>query len=477
MARIVALMVLVLAPTFVAAGEPKRPNVLIVLSDDHSARIAGCYGNRDVRTPNLDRLATKGVRLDRYYVTTPQCVPSRASLMTGRSPIDLQMTRFSAPLPREHRVFPEILRERGYFAGVAGRSYHLDGAAKNDVSARLLDQYRLKTFPDRLDYVKSAGTRVEILRQFREFLDLVPKGKPFVLQLCFSDPHRPLDSVGIAPTDPAKITLPSFFPDTPLVREDFARYLDEVSRFDLDVGTIVEELRRRGLLDDTLLVVSGDNGGALFRGKGTLYDLGLRVPFVAHWPGRIPAGRTSTALASGEDLAPTLLEAAGLPVPKEMTGKSFLATLEGKAGPERKYVFAQRGAHGSGLPGTSAAFDLSRCVISAKHKLIYNALGHFPYHPVDFAGDPMWKDLQKKNADGTLDAKFRRLYFDAPRPMFELYDIEADPDECTNRYASGDHAAARREHLESLHEWMLLQRDFVPLPIPPDVTPKKKKAK
>jgi len=482
MTRRASIVLLALALALVRSGpasaqeKPARPNILIVLSDDHSARFVGCYGNKDVRTPNIDKLAAKGMRFDRFYVTTPQCVPSRASLMTGRSPIDLQMTRFSAPLPREHRVYPEILRAQGYFAGVAGRTYHLDGSAKTGASGKVFDQYNLRTFADRLDYVKTAGQRAEILKQFRGFLDSVPKGKPFVLQLCFSDPHRPLDNVGLKEThDPKKIALPSFFPDTQLVREDFARYLDEVSRFDLDVGTILAELAQRGLLDNTLVIIGGDNGGALFRGKGTLYDLGLRVPFVVHWPDHVPAGKTSAAILSGEDLAPTMLEAAGIPVSKEMTGKSFLPLLKGKEAAQRKFVFAQRGAHGSGLPGNSAAFDLSRCAISERYKLIYNALGHLPYHPVDFAGDPMWKEVKSMHDAGKLPERLSKLYFTTPRPMFELYDLKDDPDELRNLYNSAEHTQVQRGHLEALHEWMILQRDFVPLPIPPDAPAKKKK--
>src|SRR5262245_7432925 len=106
--------------------QTKRPNILIVLSDDHSSAHVGCYGNADIRTPNLDRFAGEGMRFKRAYVTTPQCVPSRASIMAGRSPISIQMTRFSAPLPIDVPIFPEIMRASGYFAGVAGRTYHLD---------------------------------------------------------------------------------------------------------------------------------------------------------------------------------------------------------------------------------------------------------------------------------------------------------------------------------------------------------------
>src|SRR5581483_1239638 len=147
-------------------------------------------------------------------------------------PVAIAMTRFSAPLPAEVKVFPELLRERGYYAGDAGRTYHLDGSRLPPESQAVFDRYGLRTFPKRLDYVKTGATNAVALAQLKEFLDQVPKGKPFVLQLCSSDPHRPLDKGAIpSPHDPQRLKLPVHFPDTPLVREDFARYYDEIARF------------------------------------------------------------------------------------------------------------------------------------------------------------------------------------------------------------------------------------------------------
>src|SRR5262249_18290668 len=158
---------------------------------------------------------------------------------------------------------------------------------------------------------------------------------------------------------------------------------------------VLKELEDRKLAEDTLVLFMGDNGASQFRGKGTLYEFGVRVPLVVRWPGKVKPGSSADELVSGEDLAPTLLEAAGLTPPKEMTGKSFLKRLLDMPFAGRKYVFAERGAHGSGLPTNSAAFDLGRCVVTQKHKLIYNALWQIPYWPVDFAGDPHWKELQQ----------------------------------------------------------------------------------
>ena len=166
-------------------------------------------------------------------------------------------------------------------------------------------------------------------------------------------------------------------------------------------------------------------------------------------------------------MAPTFLEAAGAEVPKEMTGKSFLKLLKGEPFEGRRYVFAERGAHGQGLPTNTANFDLGRCVISKKHKLIYNALWQLPYWPVDFAGDAMWKELQQMHKDGKLSPEIDRLYFAPTRPMFELFDLEADPSELKNLAGTKEAAAVERELKGALEEWMILQRDFLPLPVPP----------
>lgn len=465
---LIAVVLLTVLGSGLVVAQPVRPNLLVILSDDHCVPHLGCYGNSEIKTPNIDKFATEAMRFDRYYVMCPQCVPSRATLMTGRSPIGIQMTRFSAPLPAEVKTYPEHLRIAGYFAGVAGRNYHLDGVAQVPESRAVFEKHQLQTFSKRLDFVKTATGSKAILEQYREFLDAVPKGKPFFLQLCFNDPHRPLDEKAIAnPHDPAKLKLPAHYPDTKLVREDFARYYDEIARFDRDVGDVLAELARRGLAENTLVVVSGDNGASQFRGKGTLYEFGIHVPLLVRWPGKVKSKTHSADLISGEDLAPTLLDAAGLTPPKEMTGRSFLKVLQGEAHEGRKYVFAERGAHGSGLPTGSAPFDLGRCVVSKRHKLIYNVLWQIPYQPVDFIATPMWKELEEMNKAGKLSAELSKLYFAPTRPMFELYDLEADPAEMKNLAGTSDVAAVEKELKTALQEWMILERDFVPLPIPP----------
>jgi N-sulfoglucosamine sulfohydrolase len=460
---------LLLAPLARLPAAESKPNVLLILSDDQSYPHVGCYGNKDIMTPNLDRFAAEGKRFDRAYVTCPQCVPSRASIFTGRSPVEIAMSRFSAPLPRDIKTYPEVLRAAGWFTGVAGRTYHMDGAVTGlpPETQKVFDEHKLITFPDRLDYVK-VGTGSEAqFAQFREFLNLKPAAKPFFLQLCSNDPHRPLNTYGPVKHDPMKITLPAHYPDTQLVREDFARYYDEIAHFDVLFGEVMAELEKRDLASNTIVVFMGDNGASQFRGKGTLYEFGIRVPLLVRWPGKVKPGSSSAELISGEDLAPTLLEAVGLPVPSEMTGISFVKLLRGEPFAGRKFVFAERGAHGTNLPGNSADFDLGRVVVSKTHKLIYNALGELPYWPVDFAKDAFWQELGQMHAAGKLEPRIDQLYFAATRPMFELYDLKRDPSEFTNLAGNKDAAAIERELKAALQEWMILQRDFMPLPVPP----------
>jgi arylsulfatase A-like enzyme len=267
------------------------------------------------------------------------------------------------------------------------------------------------------------------------------------------------------PHDRTKIKLPAIYPDTPLAREDFAYYYDKISRLDDDFGAVMKLLEDRRLVDNTLVAFTGDNGAALLRGKGTLYEFGIHVPLIMRWPGTIKPGRASSEVISAEDLAPTFLAAGGAPALPEMTGRSFLNHLRGEQYDARRYAFAERGAHHIYLPTQSAAFDLGRCVVGRRHKFIYNALWQLPYEPVDFASTDFWKDLKERNAAGKLLPEFSRAYFSPTRPMFELYDLEKDPREFDNLVGRSDTAAIEKELRAALIEWMVMERDFLPLPV------------
>ncbi len=447
------------------------PNILLVLTDDHSVPHLGSYGSKDVRTPNFDRFAAQGMRFEKFFTVAPQCVPSRAGLLTGRSAVAARMTRFNSPLPADIVTLPEVLRDKGgYFTGICRRSFHLDGPGnQGPVTKALYDKHGLETFERRVDFLDRSSGRDQTRTKVNAFFDKAPKGKPWFLWVNFNDPHHAWDNNAVAhPPNPKTLKLPPSLPDLPGVREDLSRYLGEVMRVDEEFQWVLDIVKQRGFADDTLVLFAGDNGYAFPHGKGSLYDPGLNVPFIVRWPGKVKAGAVAAELASGEDVAPTCLDAAGIAAPKGMTGRSLMPVLSGKAHEPRKFIFAERGVHGSSAfneKTASSSYDLSRVVRSDRYKLIYNCTPWMRYQPVDSAGGPGWKQIVAAHEAGQLAAPFVRAYFTHPRPIYEMYDLQSDPAELNNLAGNTDLVQVQRELRHALLEKMLLDQDYLPLPI------------
>jgi N-sulfoglucosamine sulfohydrolase len=452
-----------------ALGAVEKPNILFLLSDDHSYPYLSCYGSKNVRTPTIDKLAAEGMKFHRFFTGAPQCVPSRATLMTGRSPVAARITRFSSPLAADETTLPEVLRDSaGYHTGICGRSYHLDGSGGRtgaELSAYIEEQ-GMKTFHKRVHYLKP-GSDKQVVGLLEEFLDSVPKGKPFFMWANYSDPHHTWDAPAEFRPDPASIQLPAHLPDHAAVRGQLADYFAEINRLDTEVARTLALLEKRGLAQNTIVVFCGDNGMALPHGKGSLYDPGCNVPFIVRWPGQVkPEGDTS-ALISGEDLAPTLIAAAGIQPPQRMTGTSFLPLLLGQQHQPQQHIFMERGPHGSGpvtVNMTNSTYDLSRAVRSDRYKFIYNCTPWLPYSPVDSASGPLWKSIEAANTAGSLAPELRSTYFTTPRPVYELYDLEADPSELTNLSGQPQVAQVEAELRLALAKKMIRDFDYLPLP-------------
>jgi arylsulfatase A-like enzyme len=219
-------------------------------------------------------------------------------------------------------------------------------------------------------------------------------------------------------------------------------------------------------------------------GKGSLYDPGSNVPLVIRWPGVVKPGGESRVLLSNEDIAPTILAAAGLTPGPKMSGVSFASLLKGEAYTPRTHIFVERGPHGTS-PVTaeirSAAFDLSRAVRSDRYKFIYNCTPWIPYAPVDSAGGPGWQEMIAAHAAGQLAPGVRTTYFTSPRPVYELYDLDADPSELQNLSGTPALRATELALRTALAEKMILDFDYLPLPDlgdpPPDAGKAGKKGK
>lgn len=457
-----------LAPAVLRARAAQRPNLLLVLSDDHTARFLGAYGDPVIRTPNLDRFASQGTRCAQMFTAAPQCVPSRAAFLTGRSPVAVRMGRFSAPLPAEVRALPDLLRDAGYFTGICRRNFHLDGSFSGPVSGPIYHKHRLRTFHRRVDYLDFNSPPGQTVAKVTEFFDRKPPDKPFFLWVNFNDPHHPWDRDAVPrPHDRARIPVPGFLPDLPGVREDLARYYEEIERMDGEFQSVLEILSKRGFSENTFILFLGDNGFAFPHGKGSLYDPGLHVPCLARWPGEVKENSVTSALLSGEDVTPTFLDAAGLTVTKEMSGRSFLPVLRGETKTHRDVIFAARLTHGNRpfKEGTTThTFDLSRMARSSRHKLIYNCTPHMKYSPVDSYTERSWLEMTDEHLWGRLDPAMDRAYFGA-RPVLELYDLQKDPNEFHNLAGSPQLASVQRELIVALQEKMILDWDFLPLPL------------
>ncbi len=413
-----------------ASGAP--PNIVFLISDDHTAADLGCYGNTHVRTPNLDRLAREGVRFANCFVASPQCSPNRSAILTGCAPHTTSTSRLHTPMPPWEPTFLEALKERGYFTG-AFRKVHQGNP-----------------FNQRFDFYEAGKAA-----PFSAFFDRVPKGKPFFLHVGFTDPHRPYRPGAVTPPhDPAKVRLPRFLPDSPAIREDLVMYHDFIARMDAECGEVLRLLEERGLSGNTVVVFTGDNGMPFPGAKGTCYDPGIHVPLLVKWPGVTAAGAVRDELISHVDLAPTWVEmAGGTPAPK-IQGRSFAALLRGGAYRKREAVFSERNWHDN--------FDPIRSVRTDRYKLIFNAAPHFPYRPAwDLEGSPTWKSYQDLGRAGKLAPHHLRLLQPA-RPVVEMYDLKSDPDEFNNVVDDPAHAAARADLLKRLSEWMHQTYDFLP---------------
>ena len=307
----------VLLLTAIASSAQDRPNILVFIADDAGWRDFGVYGNEAVHTPNIDRLAASGLTVENAFLTIAQCSPSRISILTGKYPHATGAEDLHMPLPEGEVLVPTYLQQQGYFTGDMRKQHY------GPHGARQFNWYAEETAEAFPAFLAAAADR------------------PFFLWVGFRDPHRAYQEGAFEPPhDPARVTVPPFLADTPETRADLALYYDEIARMDANIGRFLEELERRDLRDNTLVIFLSDNGMPFPRAKGTVYDAGIRTPLLFSWPAQITAGATYEGLVSVIDLAPTLLDVAGVDPPAHMQGQSIRAMLTNQQVPGRTYIFS-----------------------------------------------------------------------------------------------------------------------------------------
>lgn len=410
--------------------DKKRPNILVFVADDAGARHFGCYGNRSIRTPNIDRLSAEGLTADKAMLTTAQCSPSRISILTGKYPHATGAEDLHMPMPERHTTAPGYLRRAGYITG------HMQKVHEGPHSDRQFDWY-------------DPG-----LEGFPAFLDAAGQ-KPFFLWVAFNDPHRPYQDNTIAePHNAERVAVPPHMADTRETREDIARYYDEISRMDEVIGRFLTVLKDRDLEEDTLVVFLSDNGAPFPREKGTVYDGGVQTPLIFRWPGVVPRGVRHSGLMSVIDLAPTFLTLADVEVPDDLQGEDIAAGLRDPGLWRRSAAFSERNWHDCD--------EHIRSVRTERYRLIHNAYIALPFgSPADVSASPSWLALYERKRSARLtDAQ--SLLFRAPRPEIEFYDTEHDRWELDNLAARPEYQQAIAEHFSILQEWRTATGDFPP---------------
>jgi len=422
------------------AAVTDRPNVLWITCEDIGPCL-GCYGDALADTPNLDRLAAGGVRYTNAYVTAPVCAPVRSCIITGvyATSLGTQHLRSDVALPPGMRCFTEYLREAGYYC---------TNNAKKDYN-----------FADVDAWDESSGQAHWRKR---------PANRPFFSVFNIVNTHQAQingsdaewhEKYGRHLTDaerhdPARMIVPPYYPDSPMVRKILARYYDLITLMDRRVGKILAELEADGLADDTIVFFYSDHGFGMPRYKRVLYDTGLRVPFIVHSPKKYAhltgrAGTTRDRLISTVDLAPMMLGLAGLKPPEYMQGTAFLGPAEGKP---RQYVFGASSR-------VDEAYEMARCVRDRRYKYIRNYLPHLPLiqHSAYCDQAEIMQELRRLAAEGNLTPAQAALWTN--RPAEELYDTQTDPLELNNLTDSPKHIKIKAQLTAELRTWMLEIKD------------------
>lgn len=451
----VSLASLLLSSFAIQAAGPR--NVVLVVADDHG-RDLGCYGNKDVRTPNLDRLAADGTRFDYAFCTTASCSASRSVLLSGLH------NHLNGQYGHQHQYhhfasFPSV---KSLPVLLAGAGYRTAQMGKYHVAPEPI--YKFETY-----LTASNRNPIMMAEKCREFIGTKSE-KPFFLYFATADPHRgggkletdpqKPDRFGNGPKyegiveekyDPAKLTVPPVLPDTPACRAELAQYFQSIARVDQGVGRLVQILKETGQYENTLILYLSDNGMAFPGSKTTLYEPGMRLPLLVRSPDQATRGGTTNAMVTWADIAPTILDFAGvkdvpgppargeagpeLPArvspkkaanakPYEFHGRSFLGTLDAPEAKGWDEVYASHTFH------EITMYYPMRVVRTRTHKLILNVAHQLPFpFASDLEESATWRSI--KNRPDTLYGK-RRVQDFIQRAKYELYNLTDDPHEVKN---------------------------------------------
>jgi N-sulfoglucosamine sulfohydrolase len=431
------------------SAAPPRLNIVMIVADDLGLQL-GCYGERTIQTPHIDRLAADGVRFTNAFCTTASCSPSRSVILTGMySHANGQYgLEHAAHHFRSHeylKSLPVLLAEAGYRTCSIGK-----------VHVGPKDVYAFGAYAN--ERIQGGRNPVRMAENARRFIEADP-ARPFFIYFCPTDPHRsgpgqfangrggqnPHPGVKPVTYEPSKVALPPWLPDQPEARQEWAEYFQSISRFDQGVGAMVETLKATKNWDDTLVLCLSDNGPPFPGAKTTLYEPGVRLPLIVRDPTRGKQGQTCDAMASWVDLTQTVLDYAAAPVPKNVQGRSLKRAIAGEAAEALDEVFFSHTFH------EVTMYYPMRGVRDRRYKYILNLAHPLPFpFASDLFGSLTWQGVLKR---GDKMYGLRPVEQYVQRPRQELYDITDDPHELKNLAGDSKHAATLARMHDKLVAW------------------------
>ncbi len=433
--RILAGLVLIAGACI---GTPQQqPNIVFILADDLTFRDLGCYGSRNVATPNIDRLAAEGMRFTACFQAVAMCSPTRHNLYSGLYPVR------SGAYPQSTWVYPGVrsivhhLRPLGYRVALTGKRHVLPPEA----------------FP--FDYLDDDAD--PDLDAVEKYLGRDP-AQPACVFLCFREPHTPWNRGNSTTIDPRRLDLPPNMVDTPETRRQLANYFAEVMDLDASVGKVVAMLDRLGIADDTLLIFAGEQGNAFPFSKWTCYDTGLQSALIARWPSVVAPGQVTDAMVEYVDVVPTLVEAARGEAPTGLDGRSFLPVLRGETRKHKEVVYGLQTTRGI---ANGSDYYAIRSIRTERHKLIVNLTPEIPFANNVTNMKGAWSSFWETWLAAARTDPHARFLVDRYRyrPAEELYDVKADPYELNNLADDPTLAKVKAELRSRLFSWMKSQGD------------------
>lgn len=417
---------------------PKKPNIVLVITDDCRFLDLGCYGSPDAITPNIDRLAAEGVRFTRFFQATAMSSATRHCLLTGLYPVR------SGAYPNHTRLndgvgtLPQYLKQAGYRVALEGKRHIAP----------------IEAFP--FEYLSNEQQRTVYPELIEPFLaDVARSGEPFFLYVGSTEPHDPWNKGDQSLWNPNDLTLPCNLVDTPATRKQFRNYLAEINELDNQVGAVDALLHKYGLDENTIFIFTSEQGYSFPFGKWTCYDEGLHTGFVIRWPGTVKPGRVTDAMCEYVDVTPTLVDIAGGKIPEGLDGRSFLPVIKDETDSFKNEVYGIQTSRGIFF---GPEYYAIRSIRNERYAYIMNLTPEATFKCMSTNPKKGWWMSWKEKA-ATDEFARRQVERYQKRPAEELYDIVNDPFQTRNLADDPQYAGEKARMRAKLLQWMESQGD------------------